>query len=94
MEIMVRFFSAGFGAQKFLVIPSDTEPEVLATYREAVRNVIRSPAYIERKNSVLGAYDQLVGPAARRMYRLATTIPAESRQWIRDWLQEKYDLQI
>ena len=93
-ESWFAFFSAGFGAQKFLVIPSETEPEVLAMYREAARTVIRSPNYIEQKDAVLGPYDQLVGSAARRMYRLATTIPEESRQWIRSWLRGKYDLRI
>ena len=88
------FFSAGFGAQKLLVIPKDTPSDVVLAYQAALEAMQRDPDYIARKPSVLGAYDQVTGDAAQRLYGLASDIPSGPRQWIRDWLRRKYGLNI
>jgi hypothetical protein len=54
----------------------------------------RDPDYVAQKPNVLGAYDQVTGEAAQRLYRLASDIPDAPRQWIRDWLRRKYGLNI
>ena len=88
------FFSAGFGAQKLLVIPKDTPNDIVLAYQAALDAMQRDREYIAQKPKVLGAYDQVTGEAAQRLYRLASDIPDESRQWIRDWLRRKYGLNI
>lgn len=88
------FFSAGFGAQKLLVIPADTPQDIVLAYQSALEAMQRDPDYIARKPGVLGAYDQVTGDAAQRLYRLASNIPDGQRQWIRDWLRRKYGLNI
>lgn len=88
------FFSAGFGAQKLLVIPENTPADIILTYQRALEAMQQDPEYIARKHDVLGAYDQVTGVTAERLYRLATSIPEEPKRWIRDWLRRKYDLNI
>ncbi|MEM7502773.1 MAG: tricarboxylate transporter [Pseudomonadota bacterium] len=88
------FYSAGFGAQKLLVVPRDTPEEVIRVYQQAIRDMQQDPDYVARKTDALGAYDQVTGDVAQRLYRLASNIPEAPRLWIRDWLRRRYDLNI
>lgn len=88
------FTSAGFGAQKLLVVPKETPAEIVAAYQDAFRAMQSDPEYIERKDAAIGSYEQVTGPKAERLYELGTHIPDGPRQWIRQWLREKYDLNI
>lgn len=88
------FYSAGFGAQKLLVIPKDTPIEVITAYRNALIAMQSDPDYIAAKPGVLGAYEQVTGDTAERLYRLSTDIPDRPKQWIRDWLRREYNLKL
>ncbi len=55
---------------------------------------VRFSRMITQKPSALGAYNQVTGDTAERLYRLATDIPDGPKQWIRDWLRRKYGLNI
>lgn len=93
-ESWFAFFSAGFGAQKLLVLPRETPLNILRELEAALREMQRDPEYIARKSEVLGEYQQVTGDAARRLYSLATDIPNGPRRWIRNWLREEYDLNL
>ena len=71
-ESWFAFFTAGFPAQKLLVAPAETPDEIVGAYEDAVRAMRRDPEYIARKPAALGTYEQVVGPAAQRIYELAT----------------------
>jgi len=88
------FFSAGFGAQKLLVVPSSTSAEIVQTYRNSIANMLKDPEYRDAKTSALGSYEQVTGPTAERLYQLGTNMPEKSRRWIRQWLHERYDLKL
>lgn len=93
-ESWFAFYSAGFGAQKLLVIPRDTPDEIVATYRTALEAMRDDPDYIEQKPAALGAYTQVTGEAAERLYNLGTNVPDEARRWIKKWLRSRYKLRI
>jgi tripartite-type tricarboxylate transporter receptor subunit TctC len=88
------FFAAGFAAQKLIVLPEDTPDDVVEAYREAVRQMKDDPEYQTNKETVLGAYEQVTDGEAETLYDLATNVPDESREWIRNWLSEKYNVQL
>ncbi len=93
-ESWFAFFSAGFGAQKLLVVPKATPAAVVTAYRAAITQMLAAPDYQRARNDALGAYEQVTGDTAVRLYRLATNMPEASRKWIRDWLREKYNLNL
>jgi hypothetical protein len=88
------FFAAGFAAQKLIVLPEGTSKDIVDAYREAVRNMRDDPEYQANKEAVLGAYEQVTDEDAETLYDLATNVPDESREWIRNWLSEKYNVQL
>jgi len=93
-ESWYAFFSAGFAAQKLLVIPKDTPERIVQMYQGAIRSMLKNPGYISTKEHAIGSYEQVTGIEADRLYKLATDVPAAQKKWVRKWLRSKYDLSI
>ena len=93
-ESWFAFFTAGFPAQKLLVAPAETPDEIVGAYEDAVRSMRRDPEYIARKPAALGTYEQVVGPAAQRIYELATDVPQSARAWVRTWLKDEFRVNL
>ena len=87
-------YSAGFGAQKLLVLPKGTPREIIDTYKMAIDAMFTDPEYNAEKSLVFGAYNQVSGEAAEKLYKLATNVPEEHKEWIRNWLKERYKIKL
>ena len=59
-----------------------------------MRTMRRDPDYIARKPAALGTYEQVVGPAAQRIYELATDVPQSARTWVRTWLKDEFRVNL
>ena len=88
------FFTAGFPAQKLLVAPRETPDEIVEAYANAVRDMKQDPEYVARKPAALGEYDQVTGAAAQRIYELATDVPLEARDWVKQWLRTEFRVNL
>lgn len=88
------FFAAGFPAQKMVFLPKGTPADIVAAYHDAFAAVVRDEKFIEASRKRLGAYKQAVREEAETLKQIATTVNAESRDWIRNWLTEKYNTQF
>ncbi|HER34458.1 MAG TPA: tricarboxylate transporter [Halothiobacillaceae bacterium] len=88
------FFVAGFPAQKFMVVPKETPDDVVKTYQDAIRAMFEDPEYIANKDEKIGTYPQVTGAAAETRFAAATSVPAEAKEWVRNWLTEKYDVKF
>ena len=86
------FFTAGFPAQKFVVVPKDTPDDVAKAYEDAFNKMLADPEYIANKDKKIGTYAQVTGSAAELKFKAATQVPAEARKWVRDWLTKKYNV--
>ena len=86
------FFTAGFGAQKLLVIPQETPQTIKQTFYNAIASMLADPKYLASKDQVLGSYKQVSGQTAERLYRMATDIPDNQKEWVKDWINRKYKL--
>jgi tripartite-type tricarboxylate transporter receptor subunit TctC len=86
------FFAAGFPVQKMVFLPKDTPEDIVQAYRDAFEKVVADPELQASKEEVLGAYKQATGEAAVRQAELATTADPEARAWVRNWLEEEYDV--
>ncbi len=86
------FFVAGFANQKTIFLPQNAPQEVLDTYVAALTDIVTDPGFAAKADGVLGAYAQLVGPAAVEATNQATSISPEAKQFVLDWLKEDYGI--
>jgi len=93
-ESWFAFFTAGFAAMKLLVAPAETPDEIVQAYQDAVTAMKRDPDYRARKPAALGTYEQVTGPAAQRLYELATEVPQSARDWVRTWLRDEFRVNL
>jgi tripartite-type tricarboxylate transporter receptor subunit TctC len=93
-DAYLAFFGSGFAAQKPVMLPRGTPPEIIAAYREAFRKVVADPELQARKGDVLGDYSQAVGDDIQRLYEVATTIAPEARSWVRNYLTTTHNARL
>lgn len=86
--------AAGFGGMKLLLVPKETPDEIVDLYQQAFTAMKKDPEYIKKKNKAIGLYKQEVGPKALKIFEIATNIAAEEKEWCKNFLREKYKLNI
>jgi tripartite-type tricarboxylate transporter receptor subunit TctC len=91
---LVAFITAGFAAQKFVVLPKGTPKDVVAAYTAAFRKALADPEFAASKAKVLGLYPQATGKAAETIYRVATEVSPASKFWVREFLAKNYNVQF
>ncbi|MGA0564757.1 Bug family tripartite tricarboxylate transporter substrate binding protein [Ancylobacter sp. VNQ12] len=94
LDAYLAFFSAGFPAQKMAVLPKNTPPEFVEAYRTAFAAAVTDPELQERKEDILGDYQQATGAAADKLFEVATHISPATRAWMREYLQTKYNVKL
>lgn len=87
-------FTAGYPAQKFIVVPKKTPDDVVKVYYDALAKVFEDPDYIAKKDDQIGAYPQVTGKRAETKFKLATTVTPEAKEWVRNWLTTKYNVKF
>ena len=90
-EAWRAFFAAGFGAQKFVMLPRGTDEEVIQAYRDAFSAVVADPAVMKELRGGIGQYTQITGDALAAAQQTATRVPEEAEVWVINWLQETYN---
>ena len=93
-DAFMAFLVSGFPAQKLLVLPKDTPDDVVETFRAAVRKMLKDPEYLEKRDQVIGEYEQVTDAAAERLYKNSTTISPEARDWVRNFLIKTYNVKF
>ncbi|KMK68819.1 tricarboxylate transporter [Puniceibacterium sp. IMCC21224] len=86
------FFVAGFANQKTIFLPSSASQEIVDTYTEALRTVVKADGFMDAAGEVLGVYPQLVGASAIEATNQATSISPEAKQYVLDWLKADYGI--
>lgn len=94
LDAYIAFFSAGFPAQKMAVLPKSVAPDIIEAYRGAFIKAVADPDLQASKDKVLGDYTQGTGPAAQRLFEIATTLSPEAKAWMQDYLRTNYNIQI
>lgn len=93
-DTLMAFITAGFGAQKLVVLPKGTPKDIVNAYSEAFRRMQSDPAFVASKAKVLGAYPQATGKAAETLYRVATEVSPASKFWVREHLSQNYGVKF
>jgi tripartite-type tricarboxylate transporter receptor subunit TctC len=89
-EAFKALLFAGYQAQKLLVLPEGTPPDIVEAYRAAVRQLLKDPEYLAKRDEVIGEYEQVTDQAGEKLYVDATTISPAAREWLRDFLAKNY----
>lgn len=93
-EAWKAFFTAGFSAQKFILVPKETPEDVVEAYFAGFEQVFQDPEYIATKDQMIGKYPQVTGVQAVAKYKAGTDVPEESKVWVKNWLTEKFDVKF
>ncbi len=88
------FMSAGFGGMKLLLTPKETPDEIVNQFQEGIEKMKMDEKYKKTKVKALGLYEQVTGPAASKIFDLATKVDKEEKEYMKDWLRTKFDLNL
>lgn len=81
-------------ASKSVQLPRDTPPEIIEAYRLAAEAMTQDPDYIEAIEALSGGYPTLFGQEASDRWQQSLQFDPESREWLRNWLVETYDVSL
>lgn len=93
-DAYMAFFAPGFAAQKIALLQRDTDPEIIAAYRQALVDAVNDPELQASKGDILGEYVQAAGDDVDALYRMATQVNPEARDWVKNYLTTKHGVQF
>lgn len=93
-EAFKAFNTAGFAVQKLVFLPKGTPQDIVDAYVEAFQKGINEPGFKEKAQQELGDYEQATGKAAATMLNVAINVTPETKQWVRKWLTDKYNVKF
>ncbi len=88
------FMAAGFGGMKLLLTPNETPDYIVKQFQEGIKAMKQDPEYQEKKPKALGFYEQVIGDNAEKIFDLATNVGSEEKEYMKNWLRQKYGLNI
>lgn len=86
--------AAGFGGMKLVLVPKETPNKIVALYEKAFTNMKKDADYIAKKKKAIGLYNQEVGAKAYKIFDIATNIASAEKEWCKQFLRDKYNLNI
>ncbi|MGQ7792599.1 Bug family tripartite tricarboxylate transporter substrate binding protein [Faunimonas sp. B44] len=93
-DVYKAVFGSGFAAQKPVMLPKGTPQDIVDAYTKAFEDAVADPEFQAGKGEVLGEYEQATGDAALRLYDVATNMPDEARDWLRNYLTTEYNVRF
>jgi len=78
------------GAQKMVFLPAGAPQEAIDTYTAAFEAVKARADFAEISAKRLGVYPQMTGAAAQTALASGTDVPAEAKDFVINWLSERY----
>lgn len=92
-EAYRAFLGAGTMMQKVLWLHRDAPPASIDALRRAAREVASDSVFREAAYTEIGDYPVLVGEDASRVINSATEVPAETVEWLKALLRDKYGVE-
>ncbi|MEC9483723.1 MAG: tricarboxylate transporter [Halomonas sp.] len=93
-EAYRKFFASGYALQKLVMVPVGTPESLTETYRQAAREFIKTDKFKQEAEAQLGPYTPIIGETVSAHIKDAMEISDETRQWLINWLAEKYDVHV
>jgi tripartite-type tricarboxylate transporter receptor subunit TctC len=76
------------------VLPEGTPKDIVDAYRAAVRQMLKDPEYLAKRDEIIGEYEQVTDKAGEELYKSATSISPEAKAWVRDFLIKNYQVKF
>jgi tripartite-type tricarboxylate transporter receptor subunit TctC len=89
-EAFRAFLVSGFPSQKLLLLPDGTPEEIVNVYRKAARDMQKDAEFLSKRDAIIGEYEQITDREGEILFEQATTISAEARDWVRNFLMQNY----
>jgi len=93
-EAYKALFGAGLNANKPAMLPIETPPEIVKVYRDAFEKAINDPELQAKKSEILGEYEQATADKVEALFKVATTISPEAKEWVQNYLKERYQVEF
>ncbi len=93
-EAWKAFFVAGFPVQKIAFLPAGTPDEIADTYAAAFDAVRSRDNFTEIASKRVGKYPVFVGEGSKKATIAGTTVSAEAKSYVQNWLQEAYGVTL
>ncbi len=93
-EAWKAFFVAGFPAQKMVFLPAGAPQAAIDTYSDAFEAIKARGDFAEISAARLGKYPQMTGAKAKTAMESATKVPAEAKEFVTNWLSERYGVTL
>jgi len=88
------FFISGYPSQKIAFLPKGTPDEVIDTYVAAFQAVRSRPDFPEISAKRVGEYPMFVGAGAQNATEQATSVSAEAKAHVLEWLKSSYGVEL
>lgn len=88
------FMSAGFGGMKLLLTPKETPDKIVQAFQKGITAMKEDEDYKKTKFKALGYYEQVIDKPAAKIFELATQVGKEEKEHMKQWLRDKFDLNI
>lgn len=88
------FYVAGFPAQKMVFLPAGASNDAIVTYTAAFEAVKARADFAEISATRLGVYPQITGAEAQTALASATQVPDEAKDFVTNWLSERYGVSL
>jgi tripartite-type tricarboxylate transporter receptor subunit TctC len=84
----------GVMSGKSLFLPEKASDEVLNTYIDTIKKIMKQPDFQKVAKKELGGYDQTFGKEAAAALKGAIDVDPETRAWIAKFLKRKFDFNM
>jgi tripartite-type tricarboxylate transporter receptor subunit TctC len=93
-EAWLSIYKASKGTLKFLVIPAATPGEIVRSYQNAIDNMLKDQTLLNTFNRKVGVNTISGTVNAQKLMHEMIALPTETRQWLKQWIYEKYQIRI
>lgn len=75
-------------------MPKQVDAELLGRYRAAAKDLTTNEAFIAAARQQVGPYEPVVGEVAAKQLASAMELSDARRQWVVDWLKDRYGVRV
>ena len=91
---MEAMLPARLGLNKIFWVPEGTSDEIVDAFRQAFVDINADEGFIADKEDVIGPYDLALGDDVVAGVNNVLRVSEDDIQWLKDWLKEKYDVDV
>lgn len=93
-EALLALYRASYGSLKILVLPKKTPQTIVDVYNDAIRHMLEDPDFKSQVKDMQGDLYMLSGAEADALLEARAPLPDKYRQWIMDWIFERYGVRL